>query len=98
MKVLFIHQNFPGQYLHLARHLGANPANEVVFITQRTDAELTGVRKVLYKPQRPVTPQNHHYLRETEAGILNGQQIARGPRAAIERLHTRSRGRTQRLG
>ena len=55
MKILFVHQNFPGQYLHLARHLGATLGNEVVFITQRTDADLPGVRKIVYKPQREVT-------------------------------------------
>ncbi|PRC90842.1 glycosyltransferase family 4 protein [Solimicrobium silvestre] len=77
MKILFIHQNFPGQYLHLARHLGAMPGNDVVFITQRTDADLPGVRKVLYKPQREVTRGVHHYLRETEAGVLNAQNVAR---------------------
>ena len=30
MKFLFIHQNFPGQYLHLAQHLRAVADNEVV--------------------------------------------------------------------
>jgi glycosyltransferase involved in cell wall biosynthesis len=77
MKVLFVHQNFPGQYLHLARHLGANPDNEVVFITQRTTAELPGVRKIVYKPARTVTKGIHHYLQETEAGVLNAQNVAR---------------------
>lgn len=77
MKVLFAHQNFPGQYLHLARYLGANPANEVVFITQRKEGQLPGVRKVLYRPRRVVTPQVHHYLRESEAAILNAQEVAR---------------------
>jgi glycosyltransferase involved in cell wall biosynthesis len=77
MKVLFVHQNFPGQYLHLARHLGATPGNEVVFITQRTDADLPGVRKIVYKPARTVTRDVHHYLRETEAGVLNAQNVAR---------------------
>ena len=77
MKVLFVHQNFPGQYLHLARHLGATPGNQVVFLTQRTDASLPGVNNVIYKPQRGVTTGVHHYLEETEAGILNAQNVAR---------------------
>lgn len=77
MKILFVHQNFPGQYLHLARHLGVSPGNEVVFITQRHDAQLPGVKKIVYKPARGVTRQTHHYLRETEAGVLNAQQVAR---------------------
>ena len=59
MKVLFVHQNFPGQYLQLARHLGATPGNQVVFITQRTDASLPGVNNIVYKPQRSVTKGLH---------------------------------------
>jgi glycosyltransferase involved in cell wall biosynthesis len=77
MKFLFAHQNFPGQYLHLAKHLGSNPDNQVVFITQRRDAALPGVRNVIYKPQRAPCPETHHYLRETEGGVLNAQQVAR---------------------
>jgi len=77
MKVLFVHQNFPGQYLHLARHLGATPGNQVVFITQRGDVSLPGVQNIVYQPHRPITPGVHHYLRETEAGVLNAQNVAR---------------------
>lgn len=77
MKILFIHQNFPGQYLHLARHLGTQPGNEVVFITQRTDATLPGVKNIVYKPHRGVTQKQHHYLIDTEAGLLNAQAVAR---------------------
>lgn len=78
MKVLFVHQNFPGQYLHLAKHLGANPANQVVAITQRNDkTNIPGVKKVIYRPHRAVTKDQHHYLIDTEAGILNAQAVAR---------------------
>lgn len=77
MKILFVHQNFPGQYLHLARHLAAMPGNEVLFITQRTRASLPGVTTLVYKPQRPITKHLHHYLRGTEAGVLNAQAVAR---------------------
>ena len=76
MKVLFVHQNFPGQYLHIARHLGAT-GHEVVFITQRKDVDLPGVRKIVYKPRRTITPQTHHYLRESEAAVLNAQEVLR---------------------
>lgn len=81
MKFLFVHQNFPGQYLHVARHLGAQGGHQMVFLTQREDAGLPGVQKVIYKPGRKVDKHVHHYLRETEAGILNAQQVAR---AAID--------------
>ena len=77
MKVLFVHQNFPGQYLHLARHLAGDPANEVVAITQRKDVSLPGMRIVAYAPSRKVTSRLHHYLADMESGVHNGQQVAR---------------------
>jgi glycosyltransferase involved in cell wall biosynthesis len=77
MKILCVHQNFPGQYLHIARHMGAQPEHQVVFITQRQDGELPGVRKIAYKPRRTISPQVHHYLRESEAAVLNAQEVAR---------------------
>jgi glycosyltransferase involved in cell wall biosynthesis len=77
MKVLFVHQNFPGQYLHLARHLGTRPEHQVIFITQRKEGQLPGVKKIVYKPRRTIAPQVHHYLRESEAAVLNAQEVAR---------------------
>lgn len=77
MKFLFVHQNFPGQYLHLARHLATDPGNQVVFITQRRNANLPGVRNIVYKPPRTPTPKVHHYLRATESYVLNAQAVAR---------------------
>lgn len=77
MKILFVHQNFPGQYLHLARHLGAITGNEVVFITQRQDASMAGIKCIVYKPLRKVTPNIHHYLPDVEAGVLNAQAVMR---------------------
>lgn len=77
MKLLFVHQNFPGQYLHLARYLGAHREHEIVFLTQRKDGALPGVNKIVYAPKRKPSRQTHHYLREAEAGVLNGQEVAR---------------------
>lgn len=77
MKILVVHQNFPGQYRHLARHLGARPEHEVLFITQRSEGALAGVKKILYRPRRAVAPDVHRYLRETEAAVLNAQEVAR---------------------
>jgi glycosyltransferase involved in cell wall biosynthesis len=77
MKIFFAHQNFPGQYLHLVRHFAAQPGNEVVFLTQRKEGGISGIKKVVYAPKRTSSRYTHHYLRETEAGVLNGQEVAR---------------------
>jgi glycosyltransferase involved in cell wall biosynthesis len=76
MKILFIHQNFPAQYKHLARHVGALADHQVTFITQLEERQLPGVRKILYKPHRAVSPQVHHYLRESEGAVINAQAVA----------------------
>jgi hypothetical protein len=48
MKYLFIHQNFPGQYRHVVRHLASQPGNQVCFITQPNDNAMPGVHKITY--------------------------------------------------
>ncbi len=77
MKILFIHQNCPGQFKHLAPYLAADQDNEVVFITRPGKPSLANVRKVEYKPSREVAGSTHRYLRLMEEGVLNGQAVTR---------------------
>ncbi|WIY27833.1 glycosyltransferase family 4 protein [Parasedimentitalea psychrophila] len=51
MKILFVHQNMPGQYRELIQWLAASGDHELVFLTQRRDAPaIKGVRTELYSP------------------------------------------------
>lgn len=50
MKILFVHQNMPGQYRELVEWLAAQGGHELVFLTQRKNApQIAGVRTVLYE-------------------------------------------------
>lgn len=49
MRFVFVHQNFPGQFLHLVRFLVRAGGNEVVFITEENANAIPGVRKVIYR-------------------------------------------------
>jgi len=82
MKILFIHQNMPGQFGHLARRLAQSDGNEVVFLTQRQDRQLDGVQRIVYHPSRAPHPTTHHYLQQCEDAVLHGQAAAR---ACLER-------------
>ena len=75
MKFLFIHQNFPGQFVHIVRYL-AQAGHQVNFITQPRNAEIAGVRKLEYQPDPPPS-YGHAYLRELEGGVANGLAVAR---------------------
>lgn len=77
MKVVFIHQNMPGQYKHLAARIAESEENQVVFITRRKEVEMRGVRKLLYQTTRGPTPNIHPYLFRVEDAVLHGQGVAR---------------------
>ena len=55
MNILFVHQNFPGQFKHICRVLAAQGRHQVVFLTKPNDNHIPGIRKVVYTPARPVT-------------------------------------------
>lgn len=77
MKVLFIHQNFPGQFRHIAAHLTRQPGIDVPAIGREQAPGLPGVRLLRYKPHRTASPHTHPYARTLEEGVLHGQQVLR---------------------
>ncbi|HIK56090.1 MAG TPA: glycosyltransferase family 4 protein [Synechococcales cyanobacterium M55_K2018_004] len=78
MNVLFLHNNFPGQYLHIAPAIARDPNNVVVFGTKNTDpTQLEGVHKVNFAPAREASPNIHHYVRPYENAVLHGQAVYR---------------------
>ena len=77
MNVLFIHQNMPAQFKHLAPMLAADPANRVMFLTQAVRRALPGVETFTYMKPQPPGKGGHHYLRRLEDAVRHGQQAAR---------------------
>lgn len=82
MRYLFIHQNFPGQFRHIASTLASDPANEVIGIGD--SANLKGktsihprIRLLSYQPNGAGNKDTHHYLRDYEAHIRRGQSVVR---------------------
>jgi glycosyltransferase involved in cell wall biosynthesis len=75
MKFLFIHQNFPGQYVHVVRHL-ARTGHRVSFITQPGPGQIDGVRKIEYEPT-PLDFGAHGHLVGLGCSIANGLSVAR---------------------
>jgi glycosyltransferase involved in cell wall biosynthesis len=48
MRLLFVHQNFPGQYVHLARHYAADKANELVAMADGANKRSDLMRTIRY--------------------------------------------------
>ena len=77
MKYLFVHQNFPGQFLHLVRHLLAQREHDVVFICEPNANSMPGVRRITYKtPLRPAAP-THADAREFAMAMARAEAVAK---------------------
>lgn len=76
MKIVFIHQNFPGQYKYLAPHLAAKPGNEIVAIAKAGRSAPPNIRLLPYRPRREAAAQTHPYLKRFEDAVLHGEQVA----------------------
>jgi glycosyltransferase involved in cell wall biosynthesis len=77
MRFLFLHPNFPAQYLHIITALSRDPAHQVVFLTRNQETQIPGVQKINYQPSRQPHPQTHHYIRNLESAVLEGQAVYR---------------------
>jgi len=77
MKYLFIHQNFPAQFVHLLRHLAAQKQHELLFITESQRNSLAGVRKVLHPHARRPTSGVHPHAIDLELALIRADSVAK---------------------
>ncbi len=78
MRLLVIHQNFPGQFGHLVREWSKRPTWDVRGLGRDTAPGMPGFDKLIrYKLARNVRADQHLYLRQIEASTLHGQAAAR---------------------
>lgn len=77
MKILFLHPNFPAQFRHLATIIGQDPQNTVIYVTNRREGQIAGVKKVIYEKSRTARPETHHYVRPLENAVLEAQAVYR---------------------
>jgi glycosyltransferase involved in cell wall biosynthesis len=76
VRYLFVHQNFPGQYLHFIRHLMEDPANEVIFLGEPNPNAIVRVRRVLYNTPKPDQESVHPVARDFDLGARRAEIVA----------------------
>lgn len=73
MNILFVHQNFPGQYRELFQWLVAQDEHQIVFLTQRKGvAKVRGARIVEYAPHHKPADTAYAATKYWEECVGNG--------------------------
>jgi glycosyltransferase involved in cell wall biosynthesis len=80
MRILFLHNNFPGQYRRIAAHLRAVRGIDMIAGTLASNPQETGLRRVNYTPHREPAQGIHPTLVPAERAVLTAQ-------AAFQSLH-----------
>ncbi|WP_338153329.1 hypothetical protein [Pseudophaeobacter leonis] len=81
MKILFVHQNMPGQYREMIQWLAAQKQHQLVFMTQRDPVpKITGVTTVQYRPHHTPAQDSYALSKSWEAATGVGYGVMRaGP-------------------
>lgn len=77
MRLLVIHQNFPGQFRHLLPYWAREPGWQVMGIGRDTAPGSPAVPWLRYRLHRAPHAHQHPYLRTMESAVLHGQAVAR---------------------
>jgi glycosyltransferase involved in cell wall biosynthesis len=78
MRLLVVHQNFPGQFRHLLPAWARQPGWDVRGIGRDTAPGLAGFGQLIrYRLARQASARQHPYLRPMESATLHGQAVAR---------------------
>jgi glycosyltransferase involved in cell wall biosynthesis len=78
MRVLFVHNNFPAQYRHLAQRLAREPGFELAAIGSPTARSLPGMRLLRYPGIDPVASYSHPFARRFEIECRRCEQVLYG--------------------
>jgi len=69
MHVLFVHQNFPAQFGHIAQYLAAQKGYRATFVSERPGGSVGNVEMIQYRVRGGATRQTHFCSRTFENGI-----------------------------
>ncbi|HZU38494.1 MAG TPA: glycosyltransferase, partial [Gemmataceae bacterium] len=75
MHLLFVHQNFPAQFGHIAAYLVQHKGWRCTFCTQRVPGNVAGIDIVPYQIRGGATEKNHYCSRTFENAIWHSHAV-----------------------
>ncbi|HUG92915.1 MAG TPA: glycosyltransferase [Planctomycetaceae bacterium] len=75
MHVLFVHQNFPAQFGHIASYLARTRGFRTTFVSEKPPGVAGGVERIQYRIRGGATPQTHYCSRTFENAVWHAHAI-----------------------
>jgi glycosyltransferase involved in cell wall biosynthesis len=75
MHVLFVHQNYPAQFGHIAQYLVKNKGYRCTFVSERPPGKEGGIERIQYAKQGGATKQNHYCSRTFENAVWHTHAV-----------------------
>ncbi|MGI9212954.1 MAG: glycosyltransferase family 4 protein [Methylococcaceae bacterium] len=75
MRILFVHQNFPGQFKHLAPALAKNPKHRVYAFSMQKNppGSWQNIKMVSYQADKGTSPTVHRWVSDLETKVIRGE-------------------------
>ncbi|MFO0948116.1 MAG: glycosyltransferase [Planctomycetota bacterium] len=75
MHVLFVHQNFPAQFGHIAAYLVKNKGFRCTFVSQQPSGRVGGIEKIQYQLKGGATKSTHYCSRTFENSVWHAHAV-----------------------
>ncbi len=75
MHVLFVHQNFPAQFGHVARYLVKREGFRCTFVSEKPPGHDEGVERIQYRLRSGATAKNHYCSRTFENAVWHTHAV-----------------------
>jgi glycosyltransferase involved in cell wall biosynthesis len=75
MHILFIHQNFPAQFGHIANYLVKHKGFRCTFVSEKPAGNVGGIECIQYRTRGGATERNHYCSRSFENAIWHSHAV-----------------------